>query len=233
MPLVLTSKRSSLTIHYIASWIWDAGGDFLSPDGINLAFTMPKAMDGCKAYFHLGRYLGDGARNLDEEESNKAFRSGNAAVTLNGYWMLDNNEMELDVRNNLGVVSMPGSPFVGGQDLVVWNHSRHKPAAIKLIEFLHSDIAGKGLYPLYGLPVSESAWENPPFDTGFYPIFKAAIRQGRGFQGQLWGLVEKRLTDEYADIWADVMKSPESQMASIVESHLNNLANRLQLSISS
>jgi hypothetical protein len=86
---------------------------------------------------------------------------------------------------------------------------------------------------LYGLPVSESAWENPPFDTGLYPIFKAAIRQGRGFQGQLWGLVEKRLTDEYADIWADVMKSPESQMASIVESHLNNLANRLQLSISS
>jgi multiple sugar transport system substrate-binding protein len=44
MPLVLTTLRSSLTIHYIASWIWSAGGDFLSPDGINLAFDQPRAL---------------------------------------------------------------------------------------------------------------------------------------------------------------------------------------------
>jgi multiple sugar transport system substrate-binding protein len=228
-PLALPSRRSSLTIHYVASWIWSAGGDFLSPDGINLTFDQPKGLEGCTAYFRLGRYLAEG--NLDENGTNQLFRSGKAAVTLNGYWMLEIDEMEEEVRANLGVVSMPGTPFVGGQDLVIWSHSRHQQVARKLIQFLHTEEAGKRLYPFYGLPISERAWENPPFDTGFYSVFKLAIQNGRSFQGELWGLVEKRLTDEYADIWADVLKSPDSQVGAIVETRLNNLARRLQLSV--
>lgn len=177
IPLALTTQRSSLTIHYVASWVWSAGGDFLSPDGIGLAFDQPQALEGCKAYFRLGHYLGPVGRNLDEDESNRAFRSGKAAVTLNGYWMLDFGEMVPEVRENLGVVPIPGTPFVGGQDLVIWNHSRHVAAAIKLVEFLHSEEAGKELYPLYGLPVSEKTWENPPFDTGFYPSLRHPSRK--------------------------------------------------------
>ena len=233
MPMSLTTQRSSLTIHYVASWIWGAGGDFLSPDGTKLTFNQPEAMEGCKAYFRQGRYLGGEGRNLDEEGSNSAFRTGKAAITLNGYWMLDLNQMSPDVKENLGVASMPGIPFVGGQDLAIWNHSRHIPAVIKLIQYLHSEEAGKEFYPAFGLPISENAWENPPFDTGFYQIFKTAIRKGRGFHGGMWGLVEKRLTDEYADIWANVLKSPVAQLDEIVENRLNNLARRLQLSIGS
>ena len=190
-------------------------------------------MEACKAYFRLGRYLVPEARNLGEDEVNRLFRSGRAAVTLNGYWMLNIDEMAADTRENFGVASMPGSPFVGGQDLIIWNHSRHVPAAIKLIQFLLFEEAGKELFPLYGLPVSESGWENFPFNTGFYPVFKKAILTGRGFQGQLWGLVEKRLTDEFAEIWAEILKSPDSQLDIIVETRLNNLAQRLQLSMGS
>jgi ABC-type glycerol-3-phosphate transport system substrate-binding protein len=147
--------------------------------------------------------------------------------------MLDVDEMSDEVRKNLGVVSMPGTPFVGGHDLVMWNHSHHKPAVIKLIQHLHSEEANRELYPLYGLPVSESAWENPPFDTVFYPVFKTGIQNGRGFRGNLWGLVEKRLTDEYADIWNEILKSSEDQLDSIVSTHLKNLSGRLQLSVQS
>ncbi len=233
MPLALTTWRSSLTIHNMASWIWGAGGDFFSSDETGLAFDQPKSVAGCAAYFRLGRYLGSEPLNLGESESADAFRSGNAAVTMSGYWMLDIDEMDDDVYKNLGVVSMPGTPFVGGHDLVMWNHSHHKPAVIKLIQLLHSDEANQELYPLYGLPVSESAWERPPFDKLFYPIFKTSIQTGRGFRGQLWGLVEKRLTDEYADIWNEILKSPEDQWDSIVQTHLKNLAGRLQLSMQS
>jgi multiple sugar transport system substrate-binding protein len=233
VPLALTSQRSSLTIHNIASWIWDAGGDFLNPDGTVLTFDQPKALEGSKAYFRLGKYLGSTGRNLGEDESNQMFRSGRSAVTLSGYWMLDTLELAPVVQNNLGVTSMPGVPFVGGQDLVVWKHSRHKAAAMKLIQYLHSEEAARVLYPSYGLPVSESGWENLPFGTGFYPIFKTAIQDGRGFQGQLWGMVEKRLTEEYAEIWKDVLGAPDDQLDGIVESRLANLARRLQLSLAS
>ncbi len=231
MPLAITTRRSSLTIHNIATWVWAAGGEFLSSDESGLAFDRPQSVAGCTAYFRLARYLGCEPLNLGESDAAQAFRTGTAAVTMSGYWMVDVGELSEEVRKNLGVVSMPGTPFVGGHDLVMWNHSHHKPAVIKLIQYLHSEEANRELYPLYGLPVSESAWENPPFDTGFYPIFKNGIQNGRGFRGNLWGLVEKRLTDEYADIWNEILKSPEDQLDSIVLAHLKNLSGRLQLSV--
>ena len=231
MPLALTSQRSSLTIHNIASWVWGAGGDFLSPDGVGLAFDQPEALEGCKAYFRQEAYLSPEARNLSEDQSNQAFRSGMAAVTVGGYWMLGVDEMSPDVFKNLGVAPMPGPSFVGGQDLVIWNHSHHEAAAVKLIRFLHTDESVRELFPLYGLPISESAWENPPFNSGFYPIFKNAMKEGRGFKGHLWGLVEKRLTDEFSDIWAEILNQPESSSDIIVETHIKSLGNRLRVTL--
>jgi multiple sugar transport system substrate-binding protein len=231
MPLALPTKLSHLAIHNIASWIWGAGGDFLSPDGTSPTFDQPRALEGCKAYFRLGRYLSSEARNLEENESDRAFWSGRAAVILSGYWILFVNEMAPEVRDNLGAVPVPGVPFVGGHDLVIWNHSRHDSAALKLIQFLHTDEAGKELYPLCGLPISDNAWANPPFDSGLYPVFKEAMQKGRGFRGQLWGLVEKRLTDAYSNIWANVLKAPESSSDAIVEAQLKGLANRLRLTL--
>ncbi len=233
MPLAITTRRSSLTIHYVATWVWSAGGAFLSGDGSNIEFDQAPAMEGCKAYFRLGRYLGPHANSLDEIQSNQAFRAGEAIVNMNGPWMLNPEELSPFLRKNMGIRPMPGPPFVGGQDLVVWNHSRRLGAAVKLIEYLHTEEAGKRLYPLYGLPVSEPAWGNPPFNSGFYPIFKNAIQEGRGLSGQLWGLVEKRLTDEYAEIWVEVLKSPHAQLETIIKTHLENLADRLKLSLGS
>jgi multiple sugar transport system substrate-binding protein len=231
MPLALPTRGVHLTIHYIASWIWGAGGDFLSPDGTSLAFDQPQTLEGFKAYFRLGSYLGSDARNLEEIESDQAFLSGKAAVILSGYWMLTAGEMTSKVRKTLGAAPVPGVPFVGGQDLIVWKHSQHDSAALKLIQFFHTDEAGKELYPLCGLPISSNAWANPLFDSGLYPVFKEAMQKGRGFRGKLWGLVEKRLTDIYSDIWANVLKTPELSSDVIVEAQLKDLANRLRLTL--
>jgi hypothetical protein len=65
-----------------------------------------------------------------------------------------------------------------------------------------------------------------------YPIFKDAIMKGRGFPPvRLWGLVEKRLTDTLTEIWAEVLKEPESHSDEIVETQLKGLAQRLQLTL--
>jgi len=233
MPLILTSQHTTQTIQHIASWIWGAGGDFLSQDGSDVAFNQPGALEGCKAFFRLGRYLVPEARNRSENDVELMFRSGKGAVTLNGAWLLNVEEKAPEIRKFFSVASMPGMPFVGGQDLVIWKHSRNTSASIKLIQFLNSEEAGKELFPSYGLPVSENTWRIPLFTTGFYPVFRKAIQEGRSFRGQLWGMIEKRLTDEYADIWKEVLKAPESELEKIVETRLNNLANRLQLSIGS
>ena len=233
IPLALPTRNSHLTIQYLASWIWGAGGDFLSPDGTSLAFDQPQALEGCKTYFRLVHYLGPEARDLEESGEEVVFGSGKAAILPSGFWILS-NELAPEVRKNLGVVPMPGIPFVGGHHVIIWNHSRHEVSAIKLIEFLHTEAVGKVLYPWFGLPISENGWTDPPFDSELYQVFKTSLQKGRGFPtARLWGLVEKRLMDTYSDIWAEVLKAPESQLDTIVETRLNNLAHRLQLSMES
>ena len=233
VPLVLLTRRSHMNIHYIASWIWGAGGDFLSPDGTGLAFDQPQALKGCKTYFRLAHFLSPEARGLDEAAADELFCKGEAAVLPSGFW-IPTNILATQVRENLGVAPMPGIPFVGGHQAVIWNHSRHEQSAIKLIKFLHTEESSKYLYPQSGLPISEEGWSNPPFDSEIYQVFKTSLQRGRSFPTvRLWGLVEKRLTDAYSDIWAQVLNEPEERLDEIVDTYLTNLANRLQLSLES
>jgi multiple sugar transport system substrate-binding protein len=231
MPWVFSTRRTSMTLHLAASWVWNNGGDFLSPDGTKLAFDQAQAMNGFKSYFRMARHLSPEARNLEESEADAMFDTGKAAVFPSGYWNIS-NELAAEVRQNLGVAPMPGVPFVGGSNLVIWNHSRHPLAAMKLIKFLHTQEAAMLLYPWFGLPISEDRWSISPFNFGLYPILKEAIMKGRGFPSvRLWGLVEKRLTDTMTEIWAEVLKETESHSDEIVEAQLKGLAQRLQLTL--
>lgn len=233
IPLVLPTRRSHMNIHYIASWIWGAGGDFLTPDGTGLAFNQPQALEGCKTFFRLVHFLSPEARDLEEAAAEELFCKGEAAVLPSGFW-IPTNDLAAQVRENLGAVPMPGASFVGGHQLAVWNHSRHEQSAIKLIKFLHTEEASKYLYPRSGLPISEEGWSSPLFDSEIYQVFKTSLQRGRGFPtARLWGLVEKRLTDAFSDIWAQVLNEPEERLDEIVDTYLTNLANRLQLSLES
>jgi multiple sugar transport system substrate-binding protein len=231
-PLVLPTKRTSLTIHNLASWVWEAGGSFLSPDNQTILFDQPQALKGSIAYFRLSRFLGEAAHLMNDYDAYEQFYSGKAAVTLGGSWNLHSTAMSEEVHANIGVRPMPGVPFVGGNHLVIWNHTRHEMAALKFIEFLQTEAAAKLIYPQFGLPVRPGDWSWAPFDSPQYQVLKQSIQKGRGFPtGQLWGLVEKRLTDVLADIWANVLKDPEADPSEMIEGQIKGLANRLRLTL--
>ncbi len=233
MPLVLPTRRSNVTIHNLASWIWGAGGDFLSPNGKKVTFDTPEALQGFKSYFRLGRYLVPEARDLEETDADQMFMTGRAAIIPTGYWALRGDVAAPGSGHELGARQMPGGSYVGGHHLVVWEHCRLIPAAIKLIHFLHSDEAAHVLYPQFGLPISESIWSHPPFDAPNYQVLLNAFKTGRGFPsgGELWGLVEKRLIESLGDLWKIFLDDPQASIDAIVEERLTNLARRLQLSI--
>lgn len=232
VPLALPTQRSNLTIHNLASWLWGAGGSFLSPDNLRITFDEPEALEGVNAYFRLGRYQGTSAHAMGDYESFQLFYSGQAAVVIGGHWILQSTSATEDVRKNIGVKPMPAVPFVGGNHLVIWNHTRHEEAALKFIRFLQGESAGRLIFPQFGLPVRQSAWVDPPFDTEPYQILMRSIQKGRGFpSGQLWGLVEKRLSDIFANIWSVILKEPELPPDAIIEAQLKGLANRLRLTL--
>lgn len=234
IPLTLPTQRTSITTHNLASWVWENGGSFLGPDNATITFDQPEALQGATGYFRLSHYLGEAGYFLSDYDAYELFYSGKAAVILGGYWVLNSTAMTEEVHKNIGLKPLPAVPFVGGNHLVIWNHTRHELAALKFIEYLQNEATARLIYPQFGLPVQESTWTHPPFDTEPYQFFLRSIRNGRGFPtGQLWGLVEKRLTDVLADIWASVLKNPEQDHDEVIESQLKGLANRLRLTLGS
>lgn len=230
MPLCLPTGRSRNNLHSMASWVWGMGGDFLNAAGTQIAFDSPRALDGFKAYFGLGRYMGN-QRILEEFESDAAFMNGRCAVTISGYWILHEAKTP-EVEQNLGIAAMPVIPFVGGTHLVVWKHSRRPEAALRLAKFL-SHRSNKSLYPQFGLPVTTDGWKKAPFNKPQYAHFLRAMQTGRNFPtGQLWGMVEKRLTDLMGDIWNEVLANPE-RADMIVENQVSALAQRLRMTLKS
>src|SRR3989304_4980714 len=58
-PWVVPTRFSWRTLPHGASWIWAAGGEFVSSDGKRMLLLEPKTLAGLKAYFSLGRFLSD------------------------------------------------------------------------------------------------------------------------------------------------------------------------------
>jgi multiple sugar transport system substrate-binding protein len=229
MPLSLSVGPSRNNIHSLGSWIWGLGGEFLSADGNSIEFDHERALDGAKAYFGLGHYLGK-ERLTTETDSDSAFHQGRSAVTISGCWILPVNK-PAEVTSHLGVAPVPGVPFVGGEHLVIWKHSRRQEQSLRLAKFLARPESSELLYPFFGLPVAIDGWDHAPFTEPNYQAFRNALQNGRGFPpGQLWGLVEKRLQDTLPEIWAEVLARPE-RTDSIVENYLGALAKQLQTTL--
>ncbi len=158
LPLAIPSHRSRLALHTLASFIWGAGGNFVDEHSGALVVDQPAALAGMRDYFRLGQYLRAAARDCDEVQSDTLFRSGQAAITFTGHWLLQDQAVDPQVKSHLGVAPMIGVPFVGGYHLAIWQYSRKVSAALKLVDFLAGRQASTELYPAFG---SAGAPSNP------------------------------------------------------------------------
>lgn len=231
-PLALPTVHSRRALHNLASWVWQAGGDFLHPTRNAITFDQPEALRGIQAYFRLGRYLDLQARLYTEQDADQAFWSGKAAVTISGFWILGESRMPAEVRHNLGVAPLLDVPFVGGSHFVIWKSARQPEAAMRLIHFLLNNPQAETLYPAFGLPVRPAWWNKPPFTAEPYHPFVTAIRRGRSLPvGSLWGLVEKRLVDALSEIWEAIADRSTAEIDAIIRNRVESLAYRLRLAL--
>ena len=152
-PITVTTQTSLNTLHLICSWVWGAGGEFVAENGNDIRFVEDKALDGMAAYFSLGQYLGPAAAELTDGSASALFWGGQAAVTLDGLWVLPFNQRTAapEVTANVGVALLPGPSYVGGSNLVVWKHTAHEEAALELVRFLTSPTAEMTAHRATGL----------------------------------------------------------------------------------
>jgi multiple sugar transport system substrate-binding protein len=234
IPWVVPTHESRMTLHNVASWLWGAGGRFVSGDGTRVQFNWPQARAGIRAYFELAPYLAEPARHLDDTQSDALFHQGRAAATISGPWLVQHASPE--VRASLGMTFPPGIPFVGGSHLVCWQHAVYRVAAIKLIRFLTSQRVqaafgkGAGL-----LPTRPDVLCNPPFsEEPLYQMVAQGLERGRSFLTMpLWGLVEERLSEALSDLWKAILADPDLDLERALAERLEPLAQRLDVTLGS
>ncbi|MBN1668041.1 MAG: extracellular solute-binding protein, partial [Anaerolineales bacterium] len=238
-PWVVPTQLSLNTIHYISSWVWGAGGHYLSPDGKNILLNTEETYSGLMDYYSLAPFLPQPAQGLTDDTVERLFwQDGQVAVTIGGHWLMRSfrEVCPSEIYDQLGVVPVPGVPFVGGSNLVIWEHTRQRPEALQLVQFLASERVQLAYGQAVGLlPTRLSALAQPPFSTD--PVYAAAgreINKGRGFSSiPMWNVFERRLTDAYARIWSAVLESPGEDLMTLISRELDPLARRLDIMLRS
>ena len=226
------------TLHNIASWIWQAGGDFLDASGRKALFHQPAAMAGLRSYFELFQYLSRGETSPASETT--LFHQGKIAMCVAGpgMWLSKvdpGDRIAQEAVQNMGAALPLGAPFVGASHLVIWKHSRNPDLALELIRFLTGELVQKDYIPSIGLlPARQGILSAAyPASDPISLVMEQALYNGRSFPAiSKWGIVEERLVAALKNILEAVQAVEQPDIDAILEAHLLPLGQRLELTLS-
>ena len=164
------------------------------------------------------------------------WKEGKVAAIIGGHWQLPAFEKiaSPEVWKNLGIAPLPGIVFLGGSNLVIWEHVHNKMAAVRLVGFLTSDRVQQVYPPRVGLyPVRRDTLVKPPFtDDPVYRDLAARFETGRSYPAvSLWGVVERRLPRTLADIWEAHLQNPDEDLDDLLRKHIDPLAKRIAITL--
>ncbi len=234
-PLALPTQKSHLTLHNLGMWIWSVGKDYLDESGKRVLLMEPDVQNAMRAYFNLGRFLTPGLRKLADQESDAAFIEGRAAVALAGPWMLNRISDSNELAGDTGIAIPFQQPYMGGSSLVIWKNVIRDRESAELVNNLASRENQAAFAHVAGqLPARMDTLDNFPLpDPSFRPVIDRAFQNGRTLPNlPLWGMIEERMVNSLARVWADLMEKPESDAGEVLNQHLKLLTNRLNLVLS-
>jgi len=238
IPVALPGKNSNtVLLQAMASWIWRFGGDFVSPDGKKVLFTSPEAYNGMEAFFNLLRTASvEGLQLLDSLDVYGVLHQGYAAVGFGALWLRNRTDSTRpEIYEHLSTARIPGIPFVGGSNLVIWRESRREQAALELVRFLTSPASQIYYGRVVGmLPTRIKTLALEDFQTD--PAIQTAIdslKAGRSFPNvPLWGIVEDRLKMAVYQIWMAFMRNPNLNLRETLEQTVGQTGKQLSLTLS-
>lgn len=215
-------------LHRVSSWIWAYGGDLFSPDSKRVTFHENEALEGMRAYFRLLRYVPADALSQDGRE---LLRTGRLGAIIENAFMLFNT-----AQAEIGCKPVLGASYVGGSDLVIWNHTRSESSAIELIRYLtRPDVAARMLPESYYLPARMSdlkALSNRP--DPYSVTIADAVFNGRTFPCvPMIGLIEDRLGTALLSIQQELLINPQADLEALLQQRIVTLGRRTNISLGS
>jgi multiple sugar transport system substrate-binding protein len=232
-PLALPT--GGLSIHNMASWVWERGGNFRSEDFRRIHLVEPEARRGMIDYFRLHPFVDPSSRGDDYHETDLRFQSGQAAVLFSGQWAMRMNksgdpQIAPIVAETAGY-AIPRIPWVGSAHLVIWRHSLHEQELFQLIAHLTSTEIMSNIFATGGnFPTRLETLKMPPFSTDpDYCVVAEYLQRGRAFRSaHLWAGVEMRLNALHDTLWADLFANPHLSLESEIERRVSDIAARLE-----
>jgi len=237
-PLLLPSGAPFLDrIHIAASWMWSAGGQYISLDGKQACLNMPDTYNGLLSFFELYRLISPEDKNLDYNACLQRFQQGKAAIVIADCsypYTLVHSEHAPQVVENLGVHSLPGIPVVSGDNLVIWRNvqqdSAREKAAVELAQFLVGREAQEHFCQMADqFPVRVDAMDaiqccSPDVNNALRDTFL----KGRAHKPiRLWSRIEFQLGRALDDITADILNTTDTPVETILDTHLPQMQEHL------
>jgi multiple sugar transport system substrate-binding protein len=238
VPLELTLQTDRYgSLHALASWIWGYGGQFLDKESKHTLLDHEHALNGIIAYFDLMKYTSPTGRAWMLEKSTRPlFHEGKSTVTFGTARLaMPDYDTPQELKENWGWAALPQPCFVGGSNLIVWEHSRNKKSAGKLVKFLtETRSLLRSNHKLATLPPRISALETDEFTQDpMLSVMSAAIKTGRSYPAlKLWGLVEDRLVASLLQIGHDILSNPEADSSVIIRQQIQAVCRRINMTLS-
>jgi multiple sugar transport system substrate-binding protein len=226
-------------VHIAASWLWGAGGHFVSDDERQAQFDQPAAHTGLKSFFQLYADLASSDYNLTYQECLQRFAQGQTALTIASTTVLPIlRAANLPVvMENLGSAVLPGVPWIGGSNLVIWRDVQMYPhldrAALALVKFLTSQAAQqKYALAANAIPARQSTLAQLCFEpAALNETFQQSLHRGQCYRPVLiWVRLINDLSDAFDAVTAEVLAGRD--IDEVLRQHLAPLAHRYNLMLS-
>jgi len=237
--VVPVSQKHLDTLHYIASWVWGAGGDFFTPDDRKVAFLEPATLDSICSYYGLLRSMTSVALSLDKTATQNIFLDGKAAVTIVGSdiaynWLLD-QQTSPKIFNKVGFAPIPGTPWIGGDNIIIWKQacisSDRERAAVALAQHLVSLETQRAFTQgeSVDLPTRPEAFNALPMqNTPLTNSIIYSLRAGRSYRPMsTWAKIEYQFAYIFGQIGAEILAGAD--VTATVRKHLDLHANWLEI----
>jgi multiple sugar transport system substrate-binding protein len=201
--LAYAGKNDWDVVHNLSPWIWNAGGDLLTPDGRRSALNSPQALRAIDWYSSLAAegLVPANALEKDSDILEGAFVGGDYGVIFSGSWLI-RRILEAPgsiVHDHFDVAPYPAGDhghwtFFGGSNLGIFKGSKHKAEAWGLMAFLASRPAQVRLSQLsWMMPTRPDAAADPTLAARHpaYAKLAAIAADGRAYPPiPAWGPLE-------------------------------------------
>jgi multiple sugar transport system substrate-binding protein len=169
------------------------------------------------------------------------FANGRAAAIVTDNRSADSRIVvggEPIVRENLGVASLTETPWCGGGSFVIWKYTQEdrerERGAVDLVKFLVSREAevqwARGVHSLMArIEAIEDVY--PDYHPLRHPVMQM-IQTGRTYRViPLWRRLEYQIANTLNVVVQEARADPSIEAASILQKHLDPLADRLNLTL--